>query len=142
MALTIAEFQQLMQKRPWKGGNHVAIISPTPKKKAKLPKAGSHLEATFDLQVKAERLPVPEQEYKFHLGRDWRFDFAWPDKMLAVEVEGGTRNNGRHNRHDGYQKDCEKYNSAQLLGWRVLRYTGEMVKSGVAIDQVSKAIRS
>ena len=27
-------------------------------------------------------------EYRFHPGRDWRFDFAIPSRRVAVEVEG------------------------------------------------------
>jgi hypothetical protein len=30
---------------------------------------------------------------------------------------------GRHTSGGGFIKDCEKYNAAALLGWRVLRYT-------------------
>ena len=31
----------------------------------------------------------PVYEYKFHPTRRWRFDLAWPDKKVAVEVQGG-----------------------------------------------------
>lgn len=63
------------------------------------------------------------QEYKFHPKRKWRFDSAWPEKMIAVEFEGGIWTNGRHTRGKGYENDCEKYNNALLLGWRVFRLT-------------------
>ncbi len=66
---------------------------------------------------------APEQEYRFHPDRKWRFDFAWPDSRLAVEIEGLTRGGGRHQRMTGYTSDCEKYREAVRLGWRVLRYT-------------------
>jgi hypothetical protein len=29
----------------------------------------------------------------------------------------------RHTSVTGFTNDCEKYNAAQLLGWKVLRYT-------------------
>lgn len=57
------------------------------------------------------------REHRFHSERKWRFDFAWPDQKVALEIEGW----GRHQTFDGYRKDCEKYNAATLLGWRVLR---------------------
>lgn len=57
------------------------------------------------------------RELAFHPERKWRFDFAWPDAKLALELEGM----GRHQRFLGYQEDCAKYNAAVLLGWRVLR---------------------
>lgn len=64
-----------------------------------------------------------KREYRFAPPRRWRFDFAWLEPMVAVEVEGGIRNYGRHNRPEGFQGDCEKYNAAALDGWTVLRYT-------------------
>lgn len=63
------------------------------------------------------------KEFKFHSKRKWRFDAAWPEKMIAVEFEGGIWTNGRHTRGKGYENDCEKYNNALLLGWRVFRLT-------------------
>lgn len=62
-------------------------------------------------------------EYRFHPKRKWRFDAAWPEKMIAVEFEGGIWTGGRHTRGKGYENDCEKYNNALLLGWRVFRLT-------------------
>lgn len=62
-------------------------------------------------------------EYRFHEKRRWRFDFAIPSKKIAVEIEGGVWTNGRHTRGRGYVGDMEKYNSAALLGWRILRFT-------------------
>lgn len=69
-------------------------------------------------------LPNPVREHLFHPRRLWRLDLAWPEERLAVEIEGLSR--GRKSRHTqpaGYQGDCEKYNAALLLGWRLLRYT-------------------
>ena len=53
----------------------------------------------------------PEREYRFHPIRRWRFDFAWPDQLIAVEVDGNawhTKGGGRH----GTDKDREKINAA------------------------------
>lgn len=68
-----------------------------------------------------------EREYTFHHSRKWRFDFADPETRIAVEVEGGTRSGGRHNRHEGFREDCTKYNAAVEDGWRVFRLTGDMI---------------
>jgi very-short-patch-repair endonuclease len=89
-------------------------------------KAPSALEAEFDLQVLAFRLPTPEREYRFHPVRGWLFDRAWPEHRVAVELEGLTApwaRAGRHQRAEGYAEDCTKYSEAQLLGWKVLRFT-------------------
>jgi len=72
-------------------------------------------------------LPKPKQEYRFHPKRRWRFDLAWPEQKVAVEIEGGGWVRGRHHRPAGYRQDCEKYNAAVLMGWRVLRYTPDML---------------
>lgn len=68
---------------------------------------------------------APVREFRFHPEREWRFDFAWPDAKLAVELEGvgtGSKGKGRHQRLPGMREDCEKYNEAVRLGWRVLRF--------------------
>jgi hypothetical protein len=66
-----------------------------------------------------------EKEYKFHDTRRWRFDYAIKHiyqnlNYIAFEYEGSF---GRHNSFVGYAKDCEKYNMAQLMGWKVYRFT-------------------
>lgn len=60
---------------------------------------------------------------KLHKPRRWKFDFAWPEHWLAVEMEGGAFSGGRHTRGVGYAGDCQKYSAAVVLGWRLLRYT-------------------
>ena len=72
--------------------------------------------------------------------KDWRFDFAWPDYVLAIEVEGGTHTQGRHVRGKGFEDDCDKYNYAALNGWMLLRFTGAMIKDGRALDAVLAAL--
>ena len=69
----------------------------------------------------------PEREYRFDKVRKWRFDFAFPTQKIAVEIEGGTFGKSRHTTGTGYSADCEKYNAAALLGWRVFRFTGKMI---------------
>lgn len=71
-------------------------------------------------------------EFQFHPRRKWRFDIAWPDLMLAVEIDGGIWSGGRHTRRAGFHKDMEKINAATVLGWRVLRFTPQDVEDGYA----------
>ena len=103
---------------------------------SKVPKAGSPGECAFALHCRAENLK-PQREYVFHPTRKWRFDFAFPDAMIAVEVEG----RGRHQSFGGFEKDAEKYNAATLLGWRIFRYTPAMVMAGTAINDILEALR-
>ena len=100
----------------------------------------SLLESSLLFQIRAVGLSEPVCEFKFHPKRKWKFDFAYPDKLLAIEVEGGTWIKGRHTRGQGFENDCEKYNAAVMLGWKVLRYTGKMIESGEAINQIEEAL--
>lgn len=92
-------------------------------------------------QCRAAGLPAPTPEYRFHAVRKWRLDLAWPDRRLYVEVDGGTWVGGRHNRGTGYEKDCEKLNTACVEGWRGLRVTTRMVKDGRALAALEQALK-
>ena len=105
----------------------------------------SKAEEELAWHIKIHKLPEPEREYRFHPTRRWRFDFAWPEIKLAVEVEGvtyygknkdGSMKLGRHQTAKGLEKDCEKYGEAMLLGWNVYRCTQGMVKSAEAIKMI------
>ena len=89
-------------------------------------------------------LPTPEHPFARDWGRRWRFDFAWPDLRLAVEVDGGIwiPGGGRHNRGAGYEADVEKLNVAVILGWRVLRFTPRHLANGSAITAIRLCVTS
>lgn len=74
-------------------------------------------------------LSEPVREYRFHPTRKWRFDVAFPDVLVCVEIEGMTPAGGRHQRWGGFRNDVEKYREAALLGWTVLRYTGDDLRT-------------
>lgn len=98
------------------------------------------LEDRLAQQIRAHGLPVPDREFAFHDTRRWRFDFAWPDYRIAVEVDGGTWTRGRHLRAKGYEGDAEKLNAATALGWRVYRYTAEKIRTGYAVVEIGVAL--
>lgn len=83
---------------------------------------------------------APVREYRFDTTRRWRFDFAWPDKMIAAEIEGGTwiLGGGRHNRGAGFEADAIKYNKAAEIGWRVWRFTPAML----TFEQIMPLVRA
>jgi len=96
-------------------------------------------------------LPVPIPEFEFS-NRKFRFDYAFPNVKLAVEIEGGAyartikchscgqvvkvkskkgglvpfRFGGGHN-GSRFESDREKYNLAIELGWVVLRYKPQAI---------------
>lgn len=78
--------------------------------------------------------PIPA--YRFMLDRKFEFDFAWPDAHVAVEVEGGVwrKGGGAHSHPTNILRDIEKGNLAARAGWRVFRFTTDMVENGEAIE--------
>ena len=81
-------------------------------------------------RVIADDLYSPVEEYNFdkEIGRKHRFDFAFPEYKVAVEVEGnawGVKGGGKHMQ----DSDLDKYNIAASMGWRVLRFSPKMMEN-------------
>jgi very-short-patch-repair endonuclease len=91
-------------------------------------------------QIKQLGWREPVREHRFHHVRMWRFDLAWPDYHLAVEVDGGGFVGGRHGRGMGIEKDCEKLAHAVIDGWRVMRVTPTQIRKGLAIQWVGQML--
>lgn len=66
-------------------------------------------------------MPTPEYQFAKDIGRKWRMDWAWPDKLVYLEVDGGLFVNGGHNRGAQMLLTWEKENEASCRGWRVIR---------------------
>ena len=99
------------------------------------------LETVMALAIGLEfDLPEPVREYRFAPPRRWRFDFAFPDAKVALEIEGGIWTAGRHSRGAGMRDDMEKYNAAACAGWRVLRVHHDLVHNGQALQLVREAL--
>ena len=96
----------------------------------------------LDRQCQAAGLPSPVGELRFHPSRRWRFDWAWPDQKVALEVDGAVFTQGRHTRGAGVEKDMEKLNEAAILGWRVLRVSTGMVADGRALGFIERVLMS
>ena len=81
-------------------------------------------------------------EYKFHPTRMWRFDYAYPYEKVSIEIEGLARpgTKSRHTTNDGYKNDCIKYNNAVVLGWRVLRFTQDMLMKKSTFEMIRQVL--
>jgi very-short-patch-repair endonuclease len=112
--------------------------------KVKRPDAGTVLEIHL-----RELGLLFEREFKFHPCRDWRADFLiapplplgslpWQPSRILLEVEGSVWTQGRHTRGSGFLADMEKYNTATMLGYRVLRFSTEQVERGEAKEFLRK----
>jgi len=88
-------------------------------------------------------IPEPEEVYRFDGSRRFRFDFAWPQYLIAVEIEGGIwiKAAGSHNRPIHFMKDMTKYNLAALHGWRVFRFTPTQFNNGEAGEFLEELFR-
>lgn len=84
------------------------------------------------------KLPTPE--YMFNPVRKWRLDYAWPEQRIALEVEGGIFIHGRHSRGAGMEKDFEKYNTAALQGWRIVKCVPKKLCSFETIELLKQLI--
>ncbi len=91
---------------------------------------------------RAAGIPEPITEYKFAimLGRKWRMDYAWPERKLALEVQGGIFIQGRHSRGAALLKEWEKLNTAAGIGWRFLYCQPSDLLKQPLVDQIKKAL--
>ena len=101
----------------------------------------SALEEELQNHIFYAGLPEPTLQLRFAPPRRWRFDLAFTERMVAVEVDGGTRTGGRHVRGQGYEDDCVKLNQATIMGWRVLRVTADQVRSGQALRWIQEILK-
>ena len=97
------------------------------------------LNARLALHLRAHKVPHTRE---FTLpGRQFRWDFAFPDARLLVEVHGGIwRAKGAHNTGGAITRDCEKAAFATGLGWRHFAVTGQQITSGEAFQWIKKAL--
>lgn len=84
--------------------------------------------------------PDAVAEYRFHPSRMWRFDWAFPGALLAIECDGGIFAKGRHSRGSGIKGDMEKVNAAACLGWRVLKFMPEQLGTTIFQGTVRTAL--
>ena len=109
-------------------------------KKKKITKQKTSQTDAFTLICKSELGMECVKEYKFHPVRKWRFDYAIPAALVAIEVEGGVWTGGRHINPKGFLNDMEKYNSATLMGWSVYRTTPDVLYTGKTLKLLKTAI--
>jgi very-short-patch-repair endonuclease len=127
----------------------VVRLSPIAQKEleAQLYPAGGCTDTGTGLPAKRARRKIAAQsfmgslpEYRFHPTRKFRFDHAWPDKKLAMEIDGGLYVNGGHSRGAAREHDYEKDAEALMLGWRVLRVSRGQFRDGHAAYWITKLL--
>jgi very-short-patch-repair endonuclease len=73
--------------------------------------------------IEASDLPTPLQEYPVIEGDKeiYRIDFAYPDRMMAIEADGWEFHSDRRS----WSNDQGRSNVLTIRGWRLLRFTDQ-----------------
>lgn len=94
------------------------------------------------------QVPMPinrdGKEYRVVPDRGWRFDYAYPDLRIGIEVHGAIWIQGGHTRGSGFISDREKFNRAAIAGWLVLEFpiiTTDTLPAD-CVDMIIRAIES
>ena len=112
-------------------------------------KQNDEAEREFAFQCRAYRLPEPAQQFWIeqsahprNLRRRWRFDFAFADAKLLIEIDGGIwmAGGGAHSNPRDIERNMRKRNDAALLGYRVLAFTPRDVTKGQAIAMTQRVL--
>ncbi len=82
--------------------------------------------------------PVPVPEHRFDSVRKFRFDGAFVERKLAIEIHGSVFTQGRHTRGKGFSTDQEKWALAALAGWRILPVTTAQFDAGLLFQYLDR----
>lgn len=122
-------------------GADTARLSPA--QKAANRKARALRDAAFRREFRAwcraNDLPLPVFEFRFHPVRQWRADIAWPDPDcggVLLEIDGGGYQHGRHHRPAGFAEDQLKRNAAIELGFQPLHVTPQTLYSASTLSSL------
>lgn len=110
--------------------------------------------ATFEHKLLSRQLTqaqIPfQEEFRFEPKRRWKADFmipgvgwdVWGSKgYWLVEIVGGLwMKRGGHSQGQAQLDDMEKFNHAAKLGYRVLQFSPDQVKSGEAIGFIEQVL--
>lgn len=99
----------------------------------------SELEVRALRALAAAGLPAPVQQHEVRRpdGRRARIDLAYPDAMVAIELDGWDA----HGRRSAFDSDRIRRNELTLLGWRVYQFTSTMSDADL-VRTVSDALQA
>jgi len=100
----------------------------------------SSLETKVLQLIRAHGLPLPMLQYEVMDAGQFiaRLDFAYPDQLVAIEVDGFRH----HDRRATFDDERARGNAIEALGWRLLRITAAHVARdpGVVIGWIERAL--
>lgn len=100
----------------------------------------------FHIMNVLQMLDIPfVTEHKFCPERRFRFDIALLEHKIAIEYEGLFNDEHSHSGHtsrSGFLSNCEKYNLATVMGWRLLRYTANKEQNKDFLSHIQTLINN
>jgi very-short-patch-repair endonuclease len=124
--LSVEEVQTLRDALGRRGRNGTGVVRELLEERSlMLGGEESLLEKRFQDMARRHDLPAPVIQHEvWHSGRFVaRVDAAYPERKLAVEVDGYRH----HSSPDAFQRDRTRQNRLVALGWTVLRFTWDDV---------------
>ena len=123
--LDLLELRSCLARLAGPGRRNVRTISA-----ALASRAGEYDPGDSELEARVLRalvdagLPLPVQQHVVRRpdGRIARIDLAYPERQIAIEVDGWSVHGGR----GAFDPDRVRGNDLTVLGWRLLRYTASM----------------
>ena len=96
----------------------------------------SPLEGRVLAWLREAGLPDPATQFRFRRGRrpDERFDLAYPDLCIAIELTGWYE----HGKREALEHDQSRRNGHEIAGWMVLEFADRHSRSEV-IETVTRA---
>lgn len=84
------------------------------------------LETRLLALLRRSRLPLPTQQHALTIGGVGRVrvDFAYPDRMVAIETDGYRWHAGKRR----WARDLDRRNALTAAGWRLLHVTWDDVE--------------
>ena len=133
----LAERLSKMKHKPQKGN-----VAEAPQRTQQLESTPSKKDYKAELVQQLNLVKIPlEPEFYFALPRKWRSDWRVTNLPVLIEFEGGLFHSGKrgHSSVSGILRDIEKYNTATINGWIVVRVTPKHVVSGQALQWIEAA---
>ena len=100
----------------------------------------SVLETRFLRALRHHDVPLPEPQHTIRLGNHIvaRVDFAYPDRALAIEIDGLRY----HATRQSLEADTRRQNEIVLAGYRILRFTAaDLDDAGRVAHRILLALR-
>lgn len=138
LALDVREVRSCIARLVGPGRAHpTSLIGALGERWAGYDPGDSALEARALLAIARAGLPIPEQQHAVRRpdGRAAYVDLAYPDQMVAIELDGYEH----HRSRTAFDHDRARANDLTLLGWRVYRFTWTMSDEDI-VATVARAI--